>query len=126
MNGNGDGNAKKKRKVSIPMKRLNGEIKVEHSGQVIACRVILTDLGPKGVSLFTESQIEVGAKVTLVLEQPKHLFLKAELLWCNLFALHTHVLSNQAFIYRAGLVFHFENPEQEREFREFCDYFHRG
>ena len=115
-----DKNKRRRPRVTIPFKRLPGELQIEHSRQVVRCRVLLTDISPSGVGIFIENAVDIGSRVTLVLEQPKHLFLKGEIMWCSLFNLHPHVITAEHFKYRAGMHFTFDSPTAEREFQEFC------
>lgn len=114
-------NKKNKRRGGILFKRSSGELRLEQSQQVVRCRMLLNDLSPTGVGLFLESKVEIGGLVTLVLEQPRHMFLKGEVLWCNLYTLHNSVISTDAFLYRAGVRFSFTTPKEAEEFKNYCD-----
>jgi hypothetical protein len=113
---------RKKNRIKIPMKRVPGEMRVAHTNQTLRCRVFLHDISPKGVGIFVESKVEVGAKVDLIIEAPKHLFLKAEVTWCGESNLTPNVISQGGqFPYRVGLTFVFQSPEEEAELKKYCE-----
>lgn len=108
--------AKKKRRPTIPFKRLEGELQIEHSKEVLRCRVLLNDIQPDSVGFFVGHLLEIGSRVSLVLEKPKHLFLKGEVTACRQYSLHSNVLSDDAYPYRVNVKFQFASPEQQQEF----------
>ena len=112
---------RRKDRVKIPMKRVPAELRVEHTNEVVRARVFLHDISPTGVGLFTEHRIEVGAKVDLVIEAPKHIFLKTTVAWSAEAGNTSHIITTGGtYPYRVGLDIHFESPEQEEEFKKYC------
>mgnify|MGYP001613213384 FL=1 len=111
---------RKKHRVSIAMKRVPGEMRVEHTDKIVRCRVFLHDINPSGVGLFCESHVEVGAKVELVISVPKALYLKARIAWCGEAGTTTHIISNENFAFRAGLELSFDSKEAQEEFKVYC------
>ena len=109
-------------RVAVAMKRVPGEMRLHFSGKIIKVRVFLHDISSKGVGLFVETKVEVGATVDLVIEMEKSVFVKGKVVWCAESGATSNVISSENFKYRAGLDFYFENPETEKEFRDFCSY----
>ncbi len=112
---------RRKDRVKIPMKRVPAELRVAHTNEVIRARVFLHDISAAGISLFTEHRIDVGAKIDLVIEAPKHLFLKAMVAWCAEAGNTSHVITTGgSFPFRTGLEIQFQSPEEETEFKKYC------
>lgn len=103
------------------MKRVPGEMRLQHTNEVIKVRVFLHDISPGGVGLFCERAVEIGSKVDLVLEVPKHLFVRGTVVWCAEAGVTSHVISTETFHYRAGLTFQFDSKGAEDEFKKYCD-----
>ena len=90
------------------LQRTSAQVQIRETGDVISGRVFLNDLTPDGVGLFLTAPLQKGEEVFLVLEYPKHLFIRGEVAWCNLYRLNTRIISPENFQYRAGIKFQFD------------------
>ncbi|MBI4925177.1 MAG: PilZ domain-containing protein [Bdellovibrio sp.] len=118
--------ARERNRISIHIKSVEGHLKLledkssdpEHTQ--ISIKVILNDFGPKGVGIFSEKPFLIGQEIELSLENPRSLCLKGKIAWCQEYNANTHILSDKPCSYRIGIVFQFENEEQENQIKEFC------
>lgn len=94
--------------------RTSAQLQLAATGEVTNGRVFLHDLGEEGVSIFLTAPVKRGAEVYLVINQPKHLFVRGEVAWCGIYRLNTRVISAENYQYRANIRFRFETAE-ERE-----------
>lgn len=112
---------RREKRREIPFHRVSAEIKLEESEEVTASRVFLNDLSPAGVGCFVPMAIDKGQKVSMVIEQPKHLFVKGEVMWCTPYTLNTKVLSPEQFSYRIGIRFSFESDAEREAVATYCN-----
>ncbi len=95
------------------LQRTSAQIQIRETGDVITGRVFLSDLTPDGVGIFLTAPLQKGEEVFLVLEYPKHLFIRAEVVWCNLYRRSTPIISAENFQYRAGIKFQFDTETDQ-------------
>jgi hypothetical protein len=109
----------------IHIKRVRAEIKtvgeLAAPALVTQARVLLNDFSPKGVGVFAHAPIIVGQLVSLTLEEPKRFYVKGRVVWCQEYAMESHVLSETPFHYRMGIEFVFETPEEEQQVKDYCE-----
>ena len=105
----------------IPVQRVHAVIKRDSGGDLIEGRVVLNDLTHGGVGCFIDTPIYRGEIVSLVIEQPKHLFVKGKVLGCFPYVQDTKVLHSEQFRYRAVIKFEFDSPEEQLALQKYCD-----
>ncbi len=110
----------RKERKKILFQRVTAEIQIQSSKEVIASRVLLSDLNPKGVGLFVHNPIEKGEKIALVIEQPKHLYVRGEVIWCAPYSLDTKVLMQESFPFRIGIKFIYDSPAEKQTMETYC------
>ncbi|MBI3544153.1 MAG: PilZ domain-containing protein [Deltaproteobacteria bacterium] len=112
---------RQKERKPIPFLRVSAEIMVESTKTIAESRVFLNDMSPTGVGCFTNVAIDKGETVSLVIEQPKHLFVKGEIMWCSPYTLSTKILTQAEFKYRVGIKFCFDSDEEKAALKKFCE-----
>jgi hypothetical protein len=112
---------KKTAKKAVPLQRVSAEIMIEETKEVFDGRVFLSDLNTAGVACFVNSELPKGAVISVVIEQPKHLYLRGEVAWCTPYTLDTKVLSIDRFDYRIGIKFIFETPQEAEEIKNYIN-----
>lgn len=112
---------RKEKRKDLPFARVSAEIQLDSTKEVAESRVFLNDLSPTGVGCFVIEPIDKGEKVSLVIEQPKHLFVKGEIMWCTPYTLDTKIISSEQFRYRVGIRFEFESTEEAAAVKAFCE-----
>jgi Tfp pilus assembly protein PilZ len=109
----------------LHLKRVSAELKsVEVPGvpPILAeTRIVLNDLSPFGVGLFSERQFNVGQEVALTLEQPRRIYVRGRVVWCEDQSPYSHVMSAKPFGYRIGIQFSFNTEQEQEALRTFCD-----
>jgi len=108
----------------VPFHRVNAEIRTEATKEVTASRVFLIDLTPSGVGAFTVSPLDKGELVSIVISQPKHLYVKGEVMWCSPYNFNIKIISPEVFRYRVGIKFRFDSPQEQDTVRNYCDELH--
>jgi len=111
---------RQKERKHIPFYRVSAEIMIESTKEVANSRVFLNDMSPTGVGCFTNIPIEKGEVISLVIEQPRHLFVKGQVLWCSPYSMSTKVLSQETFKFRVGIKFSFTDDEEREAIKKFC------
>jgi Tfp pilus assembly protein PilZ len=84
-------------------------------------RIVLNDLSPFGVGLFSEKPFNVGQEVALTLEHPRRIFVKGKIAWCEDQTPHSHVMSAKPFGYRLGIQFTFQTEQEQETLKQFCE-----
>jgi hypothetical protein len=130
-------NAKKRQqdraKKPIHLRRVRAEIRLipHHEtfaqaestgtlGELREARVILNDLSPKGIGIYSAEPMVPGNKVRITLEEPRRIVIEGKIVWCQDHKVGSAVLSKNAPNYRVGVKFEFGTPEEEKAFKEFC------
>lgn len=113
--------SRSKGRKHIPFARVSAEIMITATKQIVDSRVFLNDLSPTGVGCFTNTHVDKGENISLVIEQPRHLFVKGQVLWCTPYTMSTKILSQETFKYRVGIKFIFADEEEKAALRKFCD-----
>ena len=78
----------------IPFQRVKAEIQNEVTKAIVEGRVFLNDLSASGVGLFTPTPLVTGDKVSIVIEEPKHIFIKGKVIWCAQYTMSTKIITN--------------------------------
>ena len=108
----------------IHIKRVRAEIKPRGSSvnqqlPITDGRVILNDISAQGMGLFSTQPQLVGQEVSITLEEPRRIFLRGRIIWCQEHDTETHVISQNAYSYRVGIKFLFESKEEEELIKQF-------
>lgn len=99
--------------------RVSAQLQTQGTGEVISGRVFLNDLNSNEVTLFLAEPILRETDVFVVIEQPKHLFIRGKVVWCTLFQLSMKVLSVESYKYRARVRFNYETAEERTMVEEY-------
>jgi hypothetical protein len=114
---------RRKHKRHYPMQRflrVSAQVRIESTDNVIQGRALLHDLTPGGISLFIDTPLVRGEKISIVIEQPKHVYVKGEITWCGICPLDSKILHVENFKYRIGVKFHFETEQEAQAIGDFC------
>ena len=111
---------RREKRAEIPFERVTATIRLDSSRQVVEGRVFLNDLSPKGVGCFVPVSFEKGDSVSVVIDEPKHLFVKGQILWCKPYNLESKVLSNEHFPFRIGIKFQFDSDKEAEAIQTYC------
>lgn len=109
------------KRKEIPFFRVHANIKIESSDETAEARVFLNDLSPTGVGCFVNVAIQKGEKVAIVIEQPKHIYLRGEVIWCSPYTLDTKILTAERYDYRVGIKFLFDSPEEAEVVKQYVN-----
>jgi hypothetical protein len=101
----------------LHFKRTEGEIRLSQNFDddlvVINCRVILNDLSPERIFVFSEKPIAVGQAVSLTIQDPKRLFFIGRVVSCKSLPVHRGIVSSHKYEYRIAIRFEFANAKEK-------------
>lgn len=107
------------------MRRVQAQIMATHgwgvAGTLIQSRLILNDLGPQSVTLFSSAPLEIGQTVTLTLEHPRQLVVRGRVTYSALFEISSRIHSSPRFPYRLQIEFDFLNDGEAQAVREYVE-----
>lgn len=106
------------------LRRVRAQIKISEPmapATSTHARLILNDLSPKGMGMFSEAPLMVGQIVAITIEEPRRFYVHGRIVWCQEYDANSHVLSETSFSYRVGVEFVFETKEEEKSVREYCE-----
>lgn len=111
-------------RMPIHIKRICAELELVNAGNPqgkIEVRVILNDLSPKGMQLFSTEPFISGQDIKLKITDPIAIEVSAKVRWCQEHNASSHVISNRDFSYRLGIEFVVNNPEEQQAIKLFYD-----
>jgi hypothetical protein len=76
-------------------------------------RIILNDLSPKGVGIFSQQPFTPGMECLLTLLEPYKITIRGKTVWCDEVHHDSHILSSQPYSYRIGIEFVFNTPAEK-------------
>jgi hypothetical protein len=85
------------------------------------CRLVLNDLTPTHVVIFSNAPMPVGQMAGLSFLHPQPSYIKGRIVNCQEYDVDSHVLSQDAYSYRIGFRFVFATPEEEAMVRNLCE-----
>ena len=112
------------KKTEIPYTRFTRvpiDVKVLETEEIIPGRAFLFDMRPDSLAVFSAEHLEKGAKIAVVLEYPRKLYVKAEVVWCTLTPWNPKILSEVNFRYRSYLKLMFETTDEAIAVQRFCN-----
>ena len=114
-----------RRRFPIHIKRAHAQLKIVSGSTSEAAplevRLILNDLSPGGVGIFSVTALTPGQDVVIVLEQPRMKEVKGQVIWCQEHDSSTHVLSKARYTYRCGIKFLYDSAEKQEEMKKYCE-----
>lgn len=103
-------------RLQVHMRRIRGNLKmsmVEGDPKPMEIRLVLHDLSKKGGGLFSNHKLLQGHTVEFTLENHPGVTFKGKVVWSQEHHLGSHIVSATPFIWRAGIAFQFDSPEDE-------------
>lgn len=82
--------------------------------------MLLSDLSPDGMAIYTSVSLTPGQEISLCLKDPQEFEIKGQVAWCQAQTSTYHIVSANPFSYRVGLALSFSTPEQAKAFADFC------
>jgi hypothetical protein len=74
---------------------------------------LLSDISRAGLLIFSTRPLVEGTRVDVNVEQPTAFFGHGRVLFCNEMVRNTRVISEYNWIYRMGIVFDFQSPDEK-------------
>jgi hypothetical protein len=115
---------KERQKQGFHIRRTSAQLKIVSPPVALppmSVRVVLNDISPKQMSLFTSQPLAPGQIAAVTLEEPKRIYVRARILGCQELDYESKVISTQSYSYRVTLLFIFESEEEEKQFKSFYD-----
>lgn len=105
-------------RLPVHFKRARAEVKLTGLGadpnKIIEARVLLNDITPKGIGLFSTSPMLPSQEISITVDQPKRLYVRGRIVWCMEHNINSHVLSESKYSYRVGIQFLFDTDEERK------------
>jgi hypothetical protein len=115
---------KKPERPVFHIKRTQAEITVLEGfaapKKVVQACVVLNDLTPSGLLLFSSEPFYPGQRINLTLESPKLFYARGHITACKHMSLHQHVVGEHTYPYRVAIRFEFGSHEEELSVRRYC------
>ncbi|MBY0471587.1 hypothetical protein K2X30_10510 [bacterium] len=112
-------------KKSLHVHRTRAQIKVTEkngtSTQFLPARVILNDLRPESLRLFTSVPVQQGQLITLTIEHPRNFYVQARVVWCKNMPTGTPILTEMPYLYRLQLEFVFKTHSEKNSVKNYCE-----
>ena len=112
---------RKVERTKVPFKRVSAKIQADDTQEVAECRIFLNDLKKKGVGCFANVSFDKGLKISMVIEHPRALYLRGEIIWCSPYSSGANIISAEQFKYRVGIKFNFSAPDEEEAIKKFLE-----
>jgi hypothetical protein len=118
--------AKERRRPRLHFQRTVGELRLAPdwpggSEELLPARVVLNDLYPRGVFVFTPSALMPGRECAITIPEPRRFYIRGVVTSCKEIATGGRVLpSDAAFKYRVAIEFDFGSVYEEESVREYC------
>lgn len=84
--------------------------------------VVLNELTPEGIHLFTESTFTGNQELTLNIPSLRNFFIKGKVISCSEIPVNPGIMSARNFHYRVELSFIFQSDSEREAVREYCNY----
>jgi len=100
-------------KLTLHIRRVPAQIRplgphATETSSVIPANLILNDLTPRGVALFTTEALQVDRVVELTFEEPRQFFIRARVRACNTIVIDRKIITKQVYPFRILLEFEFD------------------
>jgi hypothetical protein len=89
---------------------------------IVQALVILNELTPTGVQLFSETPFYPGEEITLNIPSLRNFFVKARIVSCKERPSNPGILPTKSFRHRVGLEFDFQSESEAQAVRDYCNY----
>ncbi|MBU6375974.1 MAG: PilZ domain-containing protein [Bdellovibrionales bacterium] len=109
------------KRVECLLTALEGSMPNSSSGSSLKARLLLNDLSPEGLAVYSTEILASGTLVALELQYPEEISLRLRVNWCQQITGVGRVISSAAQSYRIGLIFDYENAEERERVRSFCE-----
>jgi hypothetical protein len=84
-------------------------------------RVVLNDISPKAMSMFSSHPIGLGQVAAITIEEPTRIYVRARVVSCQELDYESRVITEHPFSYRVGVVFLFDSEEEQVAFQSYCE-----
>lgn len=92
--------------------------------QTFTGRVILNEVTPAGLYLYSTEPFFPGQEISLTLEQPRRFFARGRVISCSRADLNSRVFSTKPFPYRLAVVFDCQNVNETAAIEKYCSELH--
>jgi hypothetical protein len=89
-------------------------------------RVVLNDLRPNQLTLFTNQPLEEGLRIALTITHPEPFYVKARVRYCRAFEVFPRIVARETYPYRVKLEFFFDNEAERETVERYCAYLNQN
>lgn len=107
----------RKLKLDIKLKRVPIEIVVAgFESTLIKGHLLLNDITAKGIAIYTATRLTEGQEISIKVKEPKEFTCKGVVAFCVENLSDSHIVSENVFTQRTGVLHKFENEEEKKKF----------
>lgn len=107
----------RKPKLDIKLKRVPIEVTVTgYETALIKGHLLLNDITTKGIAIYTATRLTEGQEVTIKVKEPKEFSLKGDVAFCVENLSDSHIVSENVYTQRTGVLHKFANEEEKTKF----------
>ena len=115
--------AKQRNRPTLHIRRTLAELRVFEQAlgpsKIIVSRLVLNDLSPIGVYVFSQEPVRAGSRLALAMQAPLSFFARGKVLSCQPTLGQVRVLSESPYKYRVTVLFEFDSKEELQLVEEF-------
>lgn len=110
-------------RLKLSFQRVEANLCLAKSARTVDTNLVLLDISPAGVGVFTNKNLSIGSVVMLTVTHPQEIVLRGIVSWCT--PLPTHMDSSKLrHNFRAGVRFAFESEQDAQKLEEFIQLLH--
>ena len=85
-------------------------------------RLVLNDIKPNQITLFTTVALEDGLRVAITFNYPEPFYAKARVRYCRTFEITPRIVTQVTYPYRVKLEFMFDNEDERAAVERYCTF----
>jgi hypothetical protein len=124
-------NERAKNRISLHIKRVSAQLVLDtqksthdahdkNQPSQLNIRIVINDVTSFGAGLYVPRLLHKGQEGVLTFTTSTPISIKVRVVWSQEFNVDSHVLTEEAFPYRAGIEFIFSSEEEKTTIARFC------
>lgn len=117
---------REKSRKNVHFRRVSAQVKILGGLSLVHdARVVLNDISPKGMGIFSPVHLYAGQEIAITLEKPRRFYVKARVVYSQPLEGVGKVITENHFHHRIGLEFVLDSPEEAQAVTEFYEEMNR-
>ena len=119
-----ESHAKKYKKAPFRLRRTLAELKIIEGSafppDIMHARVVLNDISPWGLMLFTSTPLREGQVIAITIQEPYLFYAQGKVMSCHPASLSARILTENPHPYRVQIKFEFHSLFERNAVRMYC------